>query len=515
MSYAQIYDCSTLTEESKRHLHEMDSQAGFWRQHDHGACVLFDFGPAGTHAYPVEMVIGFLLSSLVANAELKLGKPVRSAVVTVPAYFTANQKSATMDAARIAGVEVLRLLPEPTAAALSLSTKYAPVFEAGPAKKFLVFDLGGGTLDVSVLSVGSGLFDVIAVGGDNRCGGNDIDILLAEYLLTTFQQTNPDSKVSKATPKAWSRLVRAAEAAKRELSWQTVTTVVVESMEHGMDFQTKLTRARLEAIAASFFDRLIPIVEKTLTRVRLTARDIDVILPVGGSSVIPRVRELLVEYFKRDLTLVAHPDEAIAVGAAILAYKLQSGKEAAPETLNSQANVPPAGDPASAAMWMENKIATLKFHDVTAHALGIEVVNNQLSILIPQFSKLPATHKGPYTTVQDFQPSVRIVILEGEDPVASQNQVLGTFVLDKIQLAPAGVPHIEVSFSLDKNGILNAVATDKAASVMKGIVLDNVSWRKMGEGEAKWLQKQAEDLLKKGAASRYITHASRSPKDEI
>ena len=166
-------------------------------------------------------------------------------------------------------------------------------------------------------------------------------------------------------------------------------------------------------------------------------------------------------------------------------------------------------------MWMENKIATLKFHDVTAHALGIEVVNNQLSILIPQFSKLPATHKGPYTTVQDFQPSVRIVILEGEDPVASQNQVLGTFVLDKIQLAPAGVPHIEVSFSLDKNGILNAVATDKAASVMKGIVLDNVSWRKMGEGEAKWLQKQAEDLLKKGAASRYITHASRSPKDEI
>ena len=495
---AQIHDCSMLPDSTKSHFVGSNGElSSYWRQKDHGACVLFGLGNS-TFAYPVEMVVGMILKSLRTNAERKLSEDIRQAVITIPAYFTENQRSATRDAARIAGFEVLRLLPEPTAAALALTVKQPELF-SDVRKRLLVFDLGGGTLDVSILSVSAGVVDVEVTGGDNRCGGNDVSVIVANELLTSFQKKYPASTISKANGRVWNQLLAAAEQAKRTLSFSAKVDVVIPQLDGTNDLQEPLSRARFEELCKQFFGRLIPVVEKTLQKASLKPADIDVILLAGGSSRIPRVQQLLTSYFNKNLTHTVNPDEAIAQGAAILAYKLRNPLlESIPSTTNSQSF---QGSPT----WtMSDKIAKLRFQDVTSHSLGIEVVGDEFSVLIKQFSKLPAASYGLYTTVTDYQPAIRVVVLEGEAPKASVNAVLGTFLLEGIERALRGMPSINVTFVLDENGILVATAKDTKTDASRGIVLDNVSWRRLSDAEADWMRQQADDLLRHGSSSRFL-----------
>jgi len=377
---------------------------------------------------PPEQVSGLVLGHMKRIAEAKLGHPVKKAVVTVPAYFNDAQRTATKAAGAIAGLDVLRIINEPTAAALAYGLDKQESGESVDGKNVLIYDLGGGTFDVSVLRIEEGMFTVMATGGDTHLGGEDFDNCVVEDLCKELKAKH--SVDAKADPKLMRKLRAAVERAKRALSSGNTVQVEVE------DYALELTRAKFEVLNKAPFDRTLDTVKKVLKDAKITAQEVDYIVLVGGSTRIPRIQEMLSEQFGgRQLCRSINPDEAVAYGAAVQGAILSGVRNAVTDSL--------------------------VLVDVTPLSLGIELEDKSFSVLIPRNTNIPCKKSSEYTTTCNYQESIEINVYEGERPLAPQNRKLGEFTICNIERAKQGEPKIEVTFELDANGILSVGARDK------------------------------------------------------
>jgi molecular chaperone DnaK len=393
----------------------------------------------GDKEYSSEEVSAMILSKLKADAEAFLGEAVTEAVITVPAYFDDSQRQATKDAGKIAGLEVKRIINEPTAAALAYG------LDKKKEEKIAVFDLGGGTFDVSVLELGDGVFEVKSTNGDTHLGGEDFDNRIVNYFLGEFKREHGvDLKGDNA---AMQRLKDEAEKAKKELSTTTETDINLPFLTADADgpkhFETKLTRARLEELVADLVDKTAEPCEKALKDAGLSASDIDEIVLVGGMTRMPAVVEKVKKIFGKDPLKGVNPDEVVAVGAAIQGGVL-------------------AGD-----------VKDVLLLDVTPLSLGIETMGGVTTKLIERNTTIPTSKSETFSTAADNQPQVEIHVLQGEREMSTDNKSLGKFILDGIAPAPRGVPQIEVTFNLDANGILHVTAKDKGTGKEQSITIQN------------------------------------------
>jgi heat shock 70kDa protein 1/2/6/8 len=393
-----------------------------------------------------EEISAMILTKMKETAETYLGTTVSKAVITVPAYFNDSQRQATKDAATIAGLECLRIINEPTAAAVAYGLDKTSQGE----KNVLIFDLGGGTFDVSVLTIDEGIFEVKSTGGDTHLGGDDFDNRLIDYVMEEFKKkTKCDVKGNK---KVMSRLKKAVEQAKRTLSNSTTSTVEVDSLFEGNDCNVTLTRAKFENLCGDLFQNCIKTVESTLRDSKLGKSDIHEIVLVGGSTRIPKVQQMLTEFFNgKELCKSINPDEAVAYGAAVQAAILSGN-----------------GD---------SKTDSLVLLDVCPLSLGLETAGGIMTSLIPRNTTIPTKKTQTFSTYADNQPAVTIQVFEGERKFTKDNRQLGTFNLSGIPPAPRGTPQIEISFDLDANGILNVTACDKASGKSEKIAITNEKGR--------------------------------------
>lgn len=397
--------------------------------------------------FSAEEISSMVLLKMKGIAEDFLGSKVKNAVVTVPAYFNDSQRQATKDAGEIAGLNVVRILVEPTAAAMAYGIgKKKDNTSPNLESNVLIFDLGGGTFDVSIVSIRNDVFDVKATAGDTHLGGVDFDTRMVNHFVEEFKRKH--KKDMSGNPKSLAKLRVACERAKRNLSSNAMTTVDIDSLYEGIDFCAPITRARFEELNMDLFEMCMEPVEKCLKDAQMEKSSVDDVILVGGSTRIPKVQQLLQDFFNgKELCKNINPDEAVAYGAAVQAAILNG--EASP------------------------KIKNLLLFDVTPLSLGIGLIDDEMSILIPRNTTIPTTREKVFTTETDYQTTVRIAVYEGERVKTYDNNLLGEFKLIGIPSAPVDVPQINVCFDIDVNGVLNVSAEEQSSGMKNKITITN------------------------------------------